>query len=325
MLPAFVIGLREGVEAALIVAIIATFLAREGRRDALRPMWGGVAAAVAICVAVGAALQVLDDELPQRQQEGLETVVGVAAIVIVTFMVVWMRRHGRGLSGALREQAGSALAAGSTGALVAMAFFAVIREGLETVVFLLAVFQNADDPLAAGAGALLGLGCAVVIGTLIYRGGVRVNLARFFRLTGVVLVIVAAGLVASTLHTAHEAGWVNGGQGQALDLTWLVVPGTWTSALLTGMLGWQPLPTHVEVVGYVAYLLPAAAYVLWPAGGWARRRPGVTRVAGTTAVLALAALALAACGSSSSSSSDAASGARHVAVKLTDAGCSPAT
>src|SRR4051794_10631144 len=258
MLPSFVIGLREGIEAALIVGIVAGFLRQEGRRDALRPMWLGVAAALAICVAVGAVLELLDEELPERGQEGLETIVGVAAIGIVSFMIVWMRRHARGLSGQLRASARSALAAGSTGALVAMAFFAVIREGLETVVFLLAVFQNADDPFAAGLGALLGLAGAVVIGMLVYRGGVRLNLTRFFRVTGVVLVVVAAGLVASTLHAAHEAGWLNSGQGQALDLTWLVVPGTWTSALLTGMLGWQPTPTYAEVTGYLVYLLPAA-------------------------------------------------------------------
>jgi len=146
MLPSFVIGLREGIEAALIVGIIASFLRQEGRRDALRPMWLGVAAAIAICLAVGALLELLDEELPQRQQEGLETVVGVAAIGIVTFMIVWMRRHARGLSGQLRENARSALASGSTAALVAMAFFAVIREGLETVVFFLAVLQNAENP-----------------------------------------------------------------------------------------------------------------------------------------------------------------------------------
>src|SRR3954453_15597904 len=258
MLPSFVIGLREGVEAALIVGIIAGFLRQEGRRDALRPMWGGVVAAIVICAAVGGLLELLDEELPQRQQEGLETVIGVAAVGIVSFMIVWMRRHARGLSGQLRESARSALAAGSTAALVAMAFFAVIREGLETVVFLLAVFQNANEPLTAGAGALLGLVCAVIVGVLVYGGGIRLNLARFFRFTGFVLVLVAAGLVAGTLHTAHEAGWLNAGQSQALDLTWLVVPGSWTSALLTGMLGWQPYPTHVELIGYLAFLVPAA-------------------------------------------------------------------
>src|ERR1044072_712802 len=103
MLPSFVIGLREGVEAALIVGIIASFLRQEGRRDALRPMWLGVAAAIAICLAVGALLELLDEELPQRRQEGLETIVGVLAVGIVTFMIVWIRRHARALSGQLRE------------------------------------------------------------------------------------------------------------------------------------------------------------------------------------------------------------------------------
>jgi len=274
MLPTFIIGLREGVEAALIVGIIATFLRQEVRRDALRPMWLGVLAAVAICVAVGLALELLDQELPQRQQEGLETVVGIAAVGVVTFMIVWMRRNARSLSGELRTRAGTALARGSTSALVAMAFFAVIREGLETVVFLLAVLQNAEDPVAGALGALLGIAAAVAIGALIYRGGVRLNLTRFFRFTGIVLVFVAAGLVASVLHSAHEAGWLNAGQAQALDLTWLVVPGTWTSALLTGMLGWQPQPTVVELIGYVLYLIPALAYVLWPAPRRASAKAG---------------------------------------------------
>src|SRR4051812_19078354 len=260
MLPSFVIGLREGVEAALIVGIIAGFLRQEGRRDALRPMWLGVAAAIAICLAVGALLELLDEELPQRRQEGLETVVGVAAIGIVSFMIVWMRRHARGLSGQLRESARSALATGSTAALVAMAFFAVIREGLETVVFLLAVFQNADEPLTAGAGALLGIACAIAIGFAIYSGGVRINLARFFRITGLVLVLVAAGLVATTLHTAHEAGWLDGLQQQALDLGWLVQPGTVPSALLTGMLGLQPHPTLGEAGGEPPDPLPPAPH-----------------------------------------------------------------
>src|SRR3954451_5667812 len=294
MLPSFVIGLREGIEAALIVGIVAGFLRQEGRRDALRPVWTGVAAAIAICVAIGALLELLDEELPQRQQEGLETIVGVAAIGIVSFMIVWMRRHARGLSGQLRASARSALASGSTAALVAMAFFAVIREGLETVVFLLAVFQNADEPVTAGgggaaggagraaagaAGGRLGMAGARAIGFAIYSGGVRVNLARFFRITGFVLVLVAAGLVASALHTAHEAGWLDAGQGQALDLTWLVVPGSWTSALLTGMLGWQPQPTHIELIGYLVFLVPAAAYVLWPS----RARFGALRRRAATA------------------------------------------
>ncbi len=326
MLPTFIIGLREGVEAALIVGIIATFLSREGTREAMRSMWFGVGAAITICVAVGVGLEVLNQDLPQRQQEMLETVVGVAAVGIVTFMVVWMRRHARNLGGELRASAGAALASGSTAALVGMAFFAVIREGLETVVFLLAVFQGATDPVAGGIGAVLGLACAVLIGVLVYRGGVRLNYSRFFRITGALLVLVAAGLVATTIHTAHEAGWLNMGQDPSFDLGWLVVPGTWSSSLLTGMLGWRADPTKAEVIGYVLYFVPMMTYVLWPANLTKRLRTSSVRASGLAVVaIAIAALTLSACGSSGSGSDAASSGdTQQAAIKLVDAGCSPA-
>jgi FTR1 family protein len=323
MLPTFIIGLREGVEAALIVGIIATFLNQQGRRDALRLMWVGVGAAITICVVVGVGLEILNQDLPQRQQEMLETVVGAAAVCIVTFMIVWMRRHARNLSGELRESIGAALAEGSAMALVAMAFFAVIREGLETVVFLLAVFQSSDSGTAGAIGAVLGLASAVLIGAMIYRGGLKLNYSRFFRITGAILVLVAAGLVASTIHTAHEAGWLNAGQTEAMNLSWLVVPGTWTSSLLTGMLGWQPEPTSAEVIGYFLYLIPALLYVLWPSRP---KRPETSKVGpqvATVTLVIVAALAVTACGSSSSSSSSS-TDTQNATVKLVDAGCSPA-
>ncbi len=264
MLPTFIIGLREGVEAALIVGIIAAFLHQEGRRDALRQVWVGVGIAVAICVAIGVGLDVLNGQLPQRQQEMLETVIGLAAVGIVTFMIVWMRKHARMIKSELHESAASALRSGSAWALIGMAFFAVLREGIETAVFLLAVFQNASDPTSAGIGAVLGVLVALAIGSGIYRGGIRLDLARFFKLTAVVLVFVAAGLLASSAHTAWEAGWLTSFQEQAVDLSWLVVPGTWTSSLLTGMLGLQSVMTRAEVFVYLAYLIPMLAYVLWP-------------------------------------------------------------
>ncbi len=210
MLPTFVIGLREGVEAALIVGIIGAFLKQQGRADAVRWMWAGVGFAVTLCAGIAVGLQILDDELPQAQQEGLETVVAAIAVAMVTFMIVWMRRHARGLAGDLRSAAASALARGSILSLVAMAFFAVVREGIETSVFLLAAFQASGDAVSAGIGATLGVLVAVVIGYGIYRGGVRLNLGRFFRVTAAALVLVAAGLVMSAIHTAHEATWFNG-------------------------------------------------------------------------------------------------------------------
>jgi high-affinity iron transporter len=264
MIPTFVITLREGVEASLIVGIIAAFLVKEGRRDALRQMWIGVGIAVVLCTAVGVGLDLIGQDLPQQQQEGLETVIGLIAVATITYMIVWMTRHARGIKAELEGEAASALATGSAMALVGMAFLAVLREGFETSVFLLAIFQNATDVTDAAIGSVLGLLCAVLIGFALYRGGVRINLSRFFRFTGVVLVFVAAGLLASAAHTAHEAGWINGMQAQAVDLSWLVKPGTVSGSLLTGMLGLQPKPVTIEVIVYLAYAVPMALYVLWP-------------------------------------------------------------
>jgi high-affinity iron transporter len=280
MIPTFVITLREGVEASLIVGIIAAFLVKEGRRDALRQMWLGVAIAVAICIAVAVALEVIGQDLPQKQQEGLETVIGLIAVAAVTYMIVWMRRNARGIKATLEGEAASALAAGSTFALVGMAFLAVLREGLETSVFLLAAFQNATDTTAAGTGAVLGLLAAVAIGIGLYRGGVRINLTKFFKITGAVLVFVAAGLLATAAHTAHEAGWINSMQSQAVDLSWLVEPGTISGSLLTGMLGLQPHPTVIEATLYVLYAVPMLLYVLWPDRLRGRLRRGKSKVSG---------------------------------------------
>ena len=264
MLPTFIIGLREGVEASLIVGILAAFLVKQGRRDVLRAMWIGVVLAVGLCLAFGIGLEVVNANLPQQQQEGLETVVALVAVGVVTYMIVWMRRHAREMKGQLESHAGAALASGSAKAFVGMAFFAVVREGFETAVFLVAAFQSSSDPTASGAGALLGIVCAVVIGALLYRGGIRINLAKFFRGTGAVLVLVAAGLVASAIHTAHEATWFNGLQTQAMDISWLVAPGSVRGALLTGMLGLQPQPTVGETIGWVVYAGIVLTYVLWP-------------------------------------------------------------
>ncbi len=262
MLPTFVIALREGVEAALIVGIIAAFLKKGGRKEALRWVWLGVGIAVTLCAAVGVILQIVDQELPQRQQEGLETIVAAVAVGFVTYMIVWMRRHGKELKHSIENHANDAIANGSMFALVFMAFLAVLREGLETAVFFLAAFQSSSNTAASGTGAVLGLIAAIVIGALIYRGGVRIDLVRFFRITGFALVIVAAGLVMSALHTAHEAGWINFGQSQAMNLSWLVAPGSVRAAILTGTLGLQPKPVTIETIGWLLYLVPTMVYVL---------------------------------------------------------------
>jgi high-affinity iron transporter len=264
VLATFVIGLREGLEASLIVGIVSAFLVQRGERRALRSVWVGVVAAAVLCVGVAFALQAATQSLPQREQEQLETVLALVAVAMVTWMIVWTTRNARTMRADLESSASSALARGSSWALVAMAFLAVLREGLETSVFLLATFQASGSSAEGAFGASLGIALAVVLGYLIYRGGVRIDLGRLFRATGVVLVLVAAGLVMSAAHTAYEAGWLLAGQERVLDLTAVVAPGTVRSALLTGVLGWQPRPTQAELLGWFVYLVPMLVVVLRP-------------------------------------------------------------
>jgi high-affinity iron transporter len=266
VLPTFVIGLREGLEAALIVGIIAAFLIQREERRALGWMWLGVGLAIALCFGVAIAYRAVDRSLPHDAQESLAAAMALLAVAGVTYMIVWMRRHSRDLKLSLEGQAETALLDGSTWALVGLAFFAVIREGLETSVFLIAAFQNSLNPRATGTGAVLGVVIAVALGYGIYKGGVRINLSRFFRVTGFILVLVAAGLLASAAHAAAEAGWFTVAQANAFDLSWLIAPGTVRASLITGMLGLQPVPTVGEIVLWIAYVVPMSLYVLWPTG-----------------------------------------------------------
>ncbi|WP_269938728.1 iron uptake transporter permease EfeU [Arthrobacter sp. HY1533] len=291
MLATLVIGLREGLEAALIVGMIAAFLRRNEK--SLKPMWLGVGAAVLLSALVGITLELVSAALPQQQQEAMETVIGAAAVVIVTFMILWMSKNARSMKSTLEAHAGSALKGGSVFALAGMAFLAVLREGVETAVFMVAAFQSSLSPLAAGAGAVLGLAIASGIGFLLFRGAIKLNLAKFFKATGVFLVFVAAGLVMKSLRTAHEAGWLNTGQGATVDLTWLAPNGSARAAILTGVFGIPADPRAVELLGWALYLVPMLAFILWPQ----KRKPSAAALprlqlagAGT---LALAAVALA--------------------------------
>ncbi len=284
MLATFIIGLREGLEAALIVGIIAAFLKKNGRP--LAAMWMGVGLALLLSLLVGVGLDVLERALPQAEQEAMETVIGGIAVFFVTGMIVWMNQHARTMKRELEAQAAAAL--GHTGvlALALMAFLAVMKEGFETAVFLLATFSAAQSAALAAWGAVLGILLAVAIGWGIYIGGVKINLSRFFRVTGFFLILVAAGLVVSALRTAHEAGWLNIGQDRTLDLAWLVTPGTVRSALITGVLGIPADPRLVEFCGWLAYFIPVAVFLYWPL----RYRPGP--VALRRLRIALAALCL---------------------------------
>lgn len=291
MLATLVIGLREGLEAALIVGIIAAFLRNDGR--SIRPMWLGVGLAVVLSIAVGVGLDLVEQSLPQAAQEAMESVIGVVAVVFVTTMIVWMSVHARGMRKQLEAEAAAALTRGGALALAVMAFLAVLKEGFETSVFLLATFSAAQSATLAALGAVIGVLLAVVIGWGIYAGGVRLNLARFFRVTGAFLILVAAGLTITTLRTAHEAGWLNAGQQPTVNLSWLVAPGSIQAALITGVLGVPADPRLIEVIGWFAYAVPVTAFVFWPQARRLRGRALVRFEFTAAAVLAVTGVLLA--------------------------------
>ncbi|WP_322867501.1 iron uptake transporter permease EfeU [Aquicoccus sp. G2-2] len=287
MLPTFIIGLREGLEAALIVGIIAAFLRQRGQ--GLSQMWLGVGAAIALSLTVGVGLGLIETALPQAAQEAMEAVIGMVAVIFVTGMIVWMMHHAHELKHHLQGELSEAL--GRSGvALTVMAFLAVLREGFETSVFLLATFSAAQSGALAAIGAALGLAVSVAIGWGIYMGGVRLNLARFFRWTSGFLILVAGGLVMSSLRSAHGAGWLIAGQAQLADLGWLIAPGSLQSTLLTGVLGIPADPRLIEVLGWLAYLIPITLYVYWPRN----HRPNARRTRQIYAALTVGLLALAA-------------------------------
>lgn len=327
MLPTFVIVLREGLEAALVVGIIAAFLARQGRRDALRQVWLGVAAAALVCVGAAVLLRLLSRELPQRQADGLAAVVALVAVAFVTYMIVWMSRHARDLHRTLVANTVSALERGSSRAMVVMAFLAVLREGFETTVFLLAVFEGSSSRAGAAVGGVLGLAVSVALGWGLYRGGVRIPLARFFTVTSVVLVLVAAGLVAGSLRSAAEAGWLTAGQGTGLDLSAWVVPGSVTAAVVTGLLGIEPQPTQIEVLAWLAYAVPMLLVVLAPRLLAVRLRTVAAALAAAVAPAALLTGMLVGepALSATTTAANELQRARQVRVSVSAAGCEPSS
>ena len=264
MLVPFLIMLREGVEAALIVAIVASYLDRTGRGDAMGAVWIGVGIAVAVSIAVGVAIEATASELPQKVQELFEAAVGLFAVVVLTSMVFWMGRAARSIRATLHAGIDAAFAAGTQGrALAVLAFFAVAREGLESVLFLIAAYQQREDVgVEALGGAVLGLAVAVGLGVMVYRGGRRLDLGRFFRWTGVFILFVAAGLLAGSLKSLHEAGVWNHLQTIAFDASAILPVDGPVGTLLSGILGWRDAPTVGEVLIYLAFLIPALAAFL---------------------------------------------------------------
>jgi high-affinity iron transporter len=254
----YLIGLREGLEASLVVGILVAYLVRTGNRGRLRSVWLGVLIAVGVSLAFGALLTFTSQRMSFTAQEAFGGFMSLIAVGFVTWMVFWMKKASRNLRGELHGRVETALALGG-GALALVAFIAVAREGLETALFLWSAIQSTSEGGAAWQavlGAVLGLATAILLGWLIYRGALKLNLATFFRWTGAALIVVAAGVLAYGIHDLQEAGILPGLDNLAFDATSVIVPGTILATLLKGIFNISPAMTVLETVAWLAYLVP---------------------------------------------------------------------
>jgi high-affinity iron transporter len=255
MLATFFLMLREGLEAALIVGIVAAYLVKIGRRDALAKVALGVGAALAISAAIGIAVTLTIQELPEVVQATAEATAALVAVAVLTWMLFWMRRQGRALKGELERGVDLAITDGGALALAMLAFVSVIREGVETVLFLIPIVSFNGSGADTLLGGLAGLAVATGVGWAIFVAGRRVNLRRFFTVTGTVLIFVAAGLVAFAVSELANAG-LYANTGLVFDLGGVLSDTSPLGSVLHGLFGYRSAPTPLELVGYVAYLVP---------------------------------------------------------------------
>ncbi|KQP01569.1 iron uptake transporter permease EfeU [Leifsonia sp. Leaf264] len=261
MLANFLIGLREGLEAGLIVGILVAYLQKLGRRDVLPRLWIGIGIAVALSLGVGAILTWGPYGLSFQAQEILGGTLSILAVALVTWMIFWMGNHARGLKHDLQSKLDVALVGAASG-IVVLGFLSVGREGIETALFVWATVNASGNAGIATIGALLGILTAVAISYLIYRGLIRINLSRFFTWTGLFLILVAAGVLAYGIGDLQEAGVIPGWGQPAYSLAGAIPPSSWYGALLGGVFNFTPEPTWAQVIGWLGYAVVVTFFFL---------------------------------------------------------------
>ncbi|HET6699740.1 MAG TPA: iron uptake transporter permease EfeU [Nocardioidaceae bacterium] len=264
MIGNYLVGLREGLEASLVVVILVTYLVRTNRRHLLPGIWAGVAAAVLVSLGFGALLTFGPRGLTFEAQELIGGTLSIVAVGFVTWMIFWMARTARTLSSDLKGRLDRAAEAGR-GALVVVALLAVGREGLETALFLWAATTAAAGGGSSATpllGAALGIATAVLIGYLIYRSTLRLNLGRFFAWTGGFLILVAAGVLAYGVHDLQEARFLPGLNDLAFDVSDTISPTSWLGTLLKGTLNFSPATTKLEAAVWLLYVVPVMVLFL---------------------------------------------------------------
>jgi len=275
MLGNALIGLREGLEASLVVSILVAFLVRTNRRSELPRVWLGVAIAVLVSIGVTLGLTLTQQALTFEAQEALGGSLSIIAVGFVTWMIFWMRRNARTLSKDLRGRLGDAIRIGPV-AVVVMSALAVGREGLETAVFFFAAAQAAGETTRPLIGFLLGIATSIALAYLLYRGAVKIDLGKFFTVTGFFLIFVAAGILAYGVHDLQEAAILPGLTTLAFDVSAAVPPDSWYGTLLKGVFNFSPRTTVLEAVVWIAYVTVVLTLFLRP-----RRRAAAAKAPAT--------------------------------------------
>jgi len=258
MLSTFLIALREGLEAALIVGILVAYLVKTGRNHLLAPLWAGVSIAIVASLALGGFLSFTSAELTPRGEEFFAGTTSFLAVGFVTWMVFWMQRAARGLRDELHGKVDSAVGAGSL-AIAVTAFVAVVREGLETALFIYTNFKTVGAASSATVGLILGLALAVALGYLIYNRSVKINLGKFFQVTGTALIIVAAGVLSYGIHEYQELGWLPGAESFIWDVTSWMAKDSILATVLAGSIGFDTTTSWLQFLVAGTYI----GLVLW--------------------------------------------------------------
>ena len=270
---AFLIVLREGLEISLVLAIIGAYLVKVGRTEFLRPMWLGAAAAAVLCVIFGLIFNATVGDFTGKAEQAIEGSLAIVAAIVLTAMIFWMRKHARGMSGELHGKIDSALDK-SAGALAFVSFVAVAREGFETVLFLLSAETGSSSGSSVVIGGLIGLAVAAVLGYLFFTGSYKIDLRKFFSITGCLLILFAAGLFAKAFHEFRELLEIEASfiAKPVWDITsGPLAEGSTVHDFLKGFFGWSPHPERIRVLAYFAYLIPV---------GWMFFRRPVAALAG---------------------------------------------
>lgn len=267
---------REGLEASLIVGIVLAYLAKTDNRQHFRTIWAGTAAAVLVSAVSGAALFFTVGELEGRAEQIFEGVAMLSAVAVLTWMIFWMRKQAMGIKRELEARLQGAIAAGSAVGLASVVFFAVVREGWETALFLFAISES-STPLSTSVGAVIGLVVSISLGVALYMGSRRLNLRQFFTATGILLIVFAAGLLAHGIHEFQEAGLLPVTVEHVWDTNGIISEDSSSGLFLKAVFGYNGNPSLLEVVAWLSYLVVALTFFLRPMVTW-RRQPAPARV-----------------------------------------------